>query len=187
MKKLFIILCLLLLCFIPANAGVITVVNNSSMAVTAGNPTEILRATGVGAANAWTYSTTGLYQDSSDSDNGTYIQCIVYDDALYLDLANTSASAGKTIVKITFHAIARNTANSNIPRFLIYSAGTYLVNFSAITGTFVEYTNEWALNPNTSAAWTSTNINNLSIGFKTYAGANTTQIAEAWIEVEYEE
>jgi hypothetical protein len=36
MKKLFIILCLLLLCFIPANAGVITVVNNSSMAVTGG-------------------------------------------------------------------------------------------------------------------------------------------------------
>jgi hypothetical protein len=36
MKKLFIILCLLLLCFIPANAGIITVVNNSSMAVTGG-------------------------------------------------------------------------------------------------------------------------------------------------------
>lgn len=36
MKNLFIILCLLLLCFIPANAGIINVVNNSMMVPTGG-------------------------------------------------------------------------------------------------------------------------------------------------------
>lgn len=117
MKKLFIILCLLLLCFIPANAGVITVVNNSSMAVTAG-PTKvaydnftdtdatILTDHTSDSSHTWgkvagntgnlTINANTLYSSSADTAN-MYYSSFVPADAEYIVKATIySASYGTT-------------------------------------------------------------------------------------------
>jgi hypothetical protein len=105
MKKLFIILCLLLLCFIPANAGIITVINNSSMAVTGG-----------AGPDAWYYSvgTDGSDYASSASITNTWE---IGD--------NITIGQGGSLTKISVK-IGTPTEGTDIKIILLYNnAGTW--------------------------------------------------------------
>lgn len=87
MKNLFIILCLLLLCFIPANAGVINVVNNSMMVPAGGG-----------------YATIGL--------DGAYASTAYGNHTNTSTSAPTGATAGDLLIFLLY---IENTASVTVP------------------------------------------------------------------------
>jgi len=186
LKKYLVILCIILSPAMAMAWGVMCV-SGGVEASGGGNPTELLRPDADSTTTDWTYTTNGYYQDVSDETDSTYIYATNQSLTCGFYLDDTSSSSGKTIVSVTLHGRIRNTTSSSIPDLLIYTNGTYYYALSGITASFVEYTEELTENPNTSAAWTSTEIDSLYLGARTPGSANTTQVADLWVTVEYTE
>jgi hypothetical protein len=99
--------------------------------------------------------------------------------------------SGFTIQSITVHIVAKDQSNTYggyaRPYLRIGSTGYYPSSYNALTTSYVEYTNTWATNPNTSAAWTWANINSLEIGVQMYSASYSyyARCTQVWVEITY--
>ena len=152
----------------------------------------ILRPNAAGTTTGLTPSTVPNYacvdETSSDGDT-TYVYrgstTVAYDTYNIPDTTLT----GLTIQSITVHIIARENIFNGYARPEIriggadYSGGSY----NSLAGSYTEDTYTWTTNPNTSAAWTWTNINSLEIGVQMYAqfSGYAPRCTQVWVEVTY--
>jgi hypothetical protein len=180
-KRFIILLCFLPFIFCGMNPYIAGIVQTSSE-----NPTETLRPDSDIVTTNWTYDSAGFYQDVSDDSDTTDIYTSNQNIRCIFTCADTSAASGKTIVKVTIYARARDTAGSTPPDFYVNPGDVYQYTFSAITGSLATYSYEMTENPHTSSAWTSANIDSTFIGLETANATNTTELADLWLVVEYE-
>ena len=183
MKKLFIIVIFIIIPCL-ASAGIIEVIARQRVAG-AGASIETLRPDGNTSTANWTASSVGFYQDTSDETDSTYVYTSNQNARIILTAANTSASAGKTINSVTIKCRVRDTAGSTAPDLYINPGSVFTYTLTGITGSFAEYEQILTVNPHTTNAWTSSEINSTFIGFDTANATNTTELAELWIEVDY--
>ena len=151
---------------------------------------ETLETTSDIAVTNWTSTGANHYSVVADSNDATYTETAYQAQQLFLGLADTSASAGKTINKITLKCRARNTNGTEIPSFRISTdSNSYNFALSGITSSWAEYSHDLTVNPKTSAAWTTAGnagIDAMFIGFITANAANNTQVSKLWVKVDYE-
>jgi flagellin-like protein len=127
-------------------------------------------------------SSTYVYSTSSTEAFDTYV------------LQNSGITTG-TITQITVHIIAEISGNNNggagTAREYIRIGGSNYNNPNAhsLNTNYVEYSYNWATNPNTNSAWTWTNIDALEAGVGlTQSGGYSsyqTRCTQVWIEVTY--
>lgn len=146
---------------------------------------ETLRPDSTATVGDFTASATTIYGDTSDQSDATYVACSTYSSTFYVGIANTSASAGRTINSVTIKERIRNTSGTEVPSIRWYGSTGHADPIASVTGDWVEYELVMAVNPETSVAWTSAQIDDMSIGTDTANTANTTQVAECWVEVDY--
>jgi hypothetical protein len=185
MKKLLLFFILIpCLCF--GDAGVAGVIANVSSG--ASSATETLAIT---SDSAVTWSLTGTgdhYSNLSDDSDSTYVSTSSFNNVERYELANTSASSGKTISSVRVYLrINRNTEGTGCRAFVYPSGGTYdYQDIGTITTSFSNIYYEWTLNPADSAAWASSDIDGLLVGFRSNTDASgTLQTSECWVEVIY--
>ncbi len=156
----------------------------------------ILRPNAAGTNTGLTHNTGSNYacvdETSSDGDaTYVYTTSTTSGNNAPRDTYNVpdTTLSGLTIQSITVHIVARDTYNGyERPYILIGGTGYYPGSYSTLTTSYVEYTNTWTVNPNTSSAWTWTNINSLEIGVQMYiqyAGFGYAQCTQVWVEVNY--
>jgi prepilin-type N-terminal cleavage/methylation domain-containing protein len=150
-----------------------------------GSGSEILRPNGTG--------TGGVYNGSGCSNNWECIdESSPDDDATYLDriagnaswdhetyAATNSAVDAGTIDSIVVYARAKDEL---IKLALRTDATLYESSPINITSSYVDYSQAWVTNPNTTVAWTWSDINAMEIGVSLKASGRATQV---WMEVFY--
>ncbi len=102
-------------------------------------------------------------------------------------MEDSSVGAG-TIDSITVFCRARKTqTNGNIISTLYVNGTEYNGTTQALTASYVDYSDVWTTNPNTSSAWTWTDINNLQAGVR-LRGQNSNfpgYCTQVWLVVAY--
>lgn len=158
------------------------VVNNSTQN---GSAVETLRPTSDGTTGDWTNTGSGFWQSVSDQSESTYMSTTLWQASSLLGLANTSASSGKTISNVTIKAKIRNTNGTAVPEIQFYRNNINRNALASVTGSFAEYSWSMNTNPETSSAWTSAQIDAMSVGVRSANTTNATDYSEIWVEVTY--
>ena len=153
---------------------------------------EILRPDGAGSITNLTASGCGSnYQcvdESSSDDDATYVERASnsYRTDVY-SLANSGVGSG-TIDSVVLHCHVRKTQlQGEVQPTLYVSSTEYNGTAQSLTTSYVDYSQAWATNPNTSVAWTWTEINDLQAGVR-LKGQNSSFPAyctQVWVEVFY--
>ncbi|MCD6248707.1 MAG: hypothetical protein J7J98_00070 [candidate division Zixibacteria bacterium] len=153
---------------------------------------EILRPDGAGSITNLTASGCGSnYQcvdESSSDDDATYVERASnsYSTDVY-SLANSGIGSG-TIDSIVVHCRAKKAHTQGDVQPTLYTNSTeYNGTTQNLTTSYVDYSQVWATNPNASAAWTWTEIDNLQAGVR-ISGQNVSKPAyctQVWVEVFY--
>ena len=135
----------------------------------------------------WTGVYTDVDEGSGAIDDNDYISTRVNDNKEFYGWSTDSAYSGATISQIEFFYHARK-ANSGgfIPQ--IYKSGTYYDGTApTLTTSWDTYSTVWTTNPADSAAWESTDIDDIVAGFINInpRGVNLTLVATTWIIVTY--
>jgi hypothetical protein len=153
---------------------------------------EILRPDGAGSITNLTASGCGSnYQcvdEVSSDDDATYVErgSNSYRTDVY-SLTDTGVGAG-TIDSVVVHCRTRKTmTQGNVQPTLYVGSTEYNGAAQSLTSTYADYSQAWSTNPNTGAAWTWTEINNLQAGVclrgqGSHFPAYCTQV---WVEVYY--
>jgi hypothetical protein len=165
--------------------------------------TEILRPNANGNANyAGQYPASGEHWDKVDEasadEDATYLWS-PYTGSFPKELFNLPAHSGSgDINKITVYCRCKAedgaTPDWASIQILCRTHDTdYGADAQTVTTSYVNYSKEWATNPNTGSAWTWDEIDALQIGTKLRAAESTpnpnyeTRCTQVWVEVEYEE
>ena len=154
----------------------------------------ILRPNAAGTTTGLSVNTGSNYaavdEVSSDSDT-TYVYRASATAAFdTYNIPDTSLS-GLTIQSITVHIVAKEQSSAYggyaRPYIRIGSTGYSPSSYNSLTTSYVEYTNTWTTNPNTSAAWTWANINSLEIGAQMYSYSTSyyARCTQVWVEITY--
>jgi len=160
-------------------------------------PTETLSANANGSTNQWGQSHLGVqeYQtidETSLSGAGTdYINATVNGRRSMFGFTNTSAASGATINSVTIHIAAKESGTSNV-KYVVDADGDgsgldVSSTAQALTTTLTEYTKEYTTNPDTSNAWTSSEIDAAEFGVQCHQslGRNTAFVYAIWVVVDY--
>jgi len=110
-----------------------------------------------------------------------------------VDLYTTSGRSGEagTINSVTVYAKVRDNGShaSDACRIQVRVNGTTYQGTSllTVTSSYADYSQVWATSPNTSSAWTWTEIDNLIIGtrLRGYASGSNTRATQVWAVVDY--
>jgi hypothetical protein len=154
----------------------------------------ILRPIAAGTTTGLSVNTGSNYaavdEASSDSDT-TYVYRTSSTAAFDTYTAAGTTLSGLTIQSITVHIVAKDQSNTYgcyaRPYIRIGSTGYSPSSYNSLTTSYVEYTNTWTVNPNTSTAWTWANINSLEIGVQmySYSGSYYARCTQVWVEITY--
>jgi len=105
----------------------------------------------------------------------------------YYTLDDPGGTSG-SITKVTVCARAKRAHTQGGVRLCVFTHGSpYQGTYQGLSTSYEIYSEEWTTNPNTSAAWTWTEINNLQAGVR-MRGQNSSFPAyctQVWVEVEY--
>jgi prepilin-type N-terminal cleavage/methylation domain-containing protein len=148
-----------------------------------GSSPETLRPSGTGTGTVFSgsgcSSTWECLQESTADDDATYVNRIAtnssWDTETYA-AENTTVGSG-TIDSIVVYARVKDDQLSlavNTDGSLYESSATIA------TGSYANYSNAWATNPNTTVVWTWSDIDTIEIGVTLKADARATQV---WMEV----
>ncbi|MCP4704748.1 MAG: prepilin-type N-terminal cleavage/methylation domain-containing protein [candidate division Zixibacteria bacterium] len=157
-----------------------------------GSGTETLRPDGAGSITNLTNSgCTNNYEcvdEVSADDDATYVdrKSNSYATDVY-SIANSSVGAG-TIDSVEVYCRAKKAQTNGNVRPALYIVGSeYNGTAQGLTTSYVDYLHSWTTNPNTSSAWTWSDINNLEAGVS-IKGQNSGKPAyctQVWIMVYY--
>ncbi|RKX27920.1 MAG: hypothetical protein DRP47_05710 [Candidatus Zixiibacteriota bacterium] len=178
---------------LPRHKGQLSYQFASEFSAGGGTPgSEILRPDGTG-------SVTGLVASGCASNFQCVDEISSDDDATYVErasnsyatdvysLGNPSASSG-TIDSVVVHCQTKKEhTQGNVCPTLYVSSTEYNGTEQTLTTSYADYSQMWSTNPNTSAAWNWTEINNLQAGVK-IKGQNSGKPAyctQVWVEVFY--
>jgi len=157
-----------------------------------GESIETLRPTSDLVQN-WTPSSgTDHYAlvDESAEDTADYLRVTNFYKPELFDIPNVSVSSGKTINSVTIKArVLTNTADATDFVLRAYISGTSYdsSNFAAIGTSYGTVSYTWLLNPRTSSAWTSADIDSSYWGFMNgvNAGGSEYRVSQFWVEINY--
>lgn len=127
--------------------------------------------------------------EASSDDDTSYVED--NDPTPHRDLYNLPPSSGSgTINKITVKAHCRNTSTPFVDGLWIACKSGTTADESAsirMTNSYATYNNEWALNPDDSAAWEWADIDDLQIGIKMRQVASSvySRCTQVWVEIDY--
>ncbi len=147
---------------------------------------EILRPDGIGSIT--NLSTTGCsanwecVDDSVADGNSSYVTNMSggWDSDLY-NIENNSIGSG-IIDSIVVILRAKGATGSRVYVQIKTGGNIYQGSNIVLTSTYTNITNSWVVNPNTTAAWTLSEIDALEIGLDLRGSADCTQI---WLELYY--
>ena len=153
---------------------------------------EVLRPDGAGSITNLTISGCAsnflCVNESSSDDDVTYVERAhtSYATDVY-SMDNPVASLG-TIDSVVVHCRAKKTLmNGGIQPTIFTNATEYNGTAQSLTTSYADYSQAWSTNPNTTAVWTWTEINNLQAGVR-LEGQSVTKPAyctQVWVEVFY--
>lgn len=162
--------------------------------------TATLTAQSDHASSTWANKTGVTYfGDISDSNDATYAYGTDNSETVdqwWLECEFTDMPTALAITSVTIHIRARNgvgLVGTNHVAGRVKSAGTsYNAASQATTGSFVEYTQSYAVDPATSAPWTPSGVNAARFGawydvtgFASPGPRISPEIAKVWVTVEY--
>ena len=161
-------------------------------------PTEILAANANADFQQWTQSNPGILeyqninQTSLSGAGSNHIHASFNLRTSTYGFANTSNSSGATINSVTLHVAAKEDGTA-LFRFVVDPDGDgsslNVGSNVALTTTLTEYTNEYTTNPDTSNAWTSSEIDAAEFGVRSSIGVgkgNKAYVYAIWVVVDYE-
>ncbi|MCP4704747.1 MAG: prepilin-type N-terminal cleavage/methylation domain-containing protein [candidate division Zixibacteria bacterium] len=157
-----------------------------------GSGTETLRPDGAGSITNLTNSgCSNNYEcvdEVSADDDATYVErkSNSYATDIY-SITNSSVGAG-TIDSVEVYCRTKKAqTNGNVRPTLYIGGSEYNGTAQGLTTSYVDYLQSWTINPNTSLAWTWSNINSLEVGVS-IKGQNSGKPAyctQVWIIVYY--
>lgn len=134
---------------------------------------EISRPTAAGNSTQWTPNTGANWaavDDATPDDDTTYITSSTANNTDLFTMGNLSAASGNVIaVQVGYRGKKTDLSTRSVRPVLRVNSQNYPQTVQQLTGSYVEYRVVVSLNPNTSAAWSVSDINNLEAGMLLYA------------------
>jgi len=148
---------------------------------------EIVPNSGNAYGTAWAGTYQSVDEGSGAIDTSDFISTGVNGRKEFFDWTTDSAFSGASISQIEFFYHSKKTSSGAfIPQ--LYIGGTaYSGTTPTLTTSYATYSTVWTTNPADSAAWESTDINDIVAGFinSNPRGINLTFVATTWIIVTY--